>query len=37
MPMIAVVAHTGKSFGGGLRELREVLAREGLPIRSGTR
>jgi diacylglycerol kinase (ATP) len=29
MPMIAVVAHTGKSFGGGLRELREVLAREG--------
>jgi diacylglycerol kinase (ATP) len=29
MPMIAVVAHTAKSFGGGLRELREVLAREG--------
>jgi len=29
MPMIAVVAHAGKSFGGGLRELREVLAREG--------
>jgi diacylglycerol kinase (ATP) len=29
MPMIAVVAHTGKSFGGGLRELREVLAQEG--------
>ncbi len=29
MPMIAVVAHTSKSFGGGLRELREVLAREG--------
>jgi diacylglycerol kinase family enzyme len=29
MPTIAVVAHAGKSFGGGLRELREVLAREG--------
>jgi diacylglycerol kinase (ATP) len=29
MPMIAVVAHSGKSFGGGLRKLREVLAREG--------
>jgi len=29
MPMIAVVAHAGKSFGGGLPELREVLAREG--------
>jgi diacylglycerol kinase (ATP) len=26
---IAVVAHTGKSFGGGLGELREALAREG--------
>ncbi len=31
MPRIAVVAHTGKSFGGGLGELREVLAREGFP------
>jgi diacylglycerol kinase (ATP) len=29
MPGIAVVAHAGKSFGGGLAELREVLAREG--------
>ena len=31
MPRIAVVAHTGKSFGGGLAELGEVLAREGFP------
>ena len=30
MPTIAVVAHAGKSFGGGLRELRVVLAREGV-------
>lgn len=30
MPKIAVVAHSGKSFGGGLGELREVLAREGI-------
>jgi diacylglycerol kinase (ATP) len=30
MRRIAVVAHAGKSFGGGLRELREVLAREGV-------
>ena len=29
MPRVAVVAHTGKSFGGGLAKLREVLAREG--------
>ena len=29
MPAIAVVAHAGKSFGGGLGQLREVLAREG--------
>jgi len=29
MPTIAVVAHARKSFGGGLPELREVLAREG--------
>jgi diacylglycerol kinase (ATP) len=28
MPRVAVVAHAGKSFGGGLAELREVLARE---------
>lgn len=30
MPVIAVVAHARKSFGGGLSELREVLAREGV-------
>jgi diacylglycerol kinase (ATP) len=30
VPKIAVVAHTGKSLGGGLGELREVLAREGV-------
>ena len=30
MPIVAVVAHSGKSFGGGLRELRKVLAREGV-------
>jgi diacylglycerol kinase (ATP) len=30
VPKIAVVAHTGKSLGGGLGELREVLAREGI-------
>lgn len=30
MSKIAVVAHTGKSLGGGLGELREVLAREGI-------
>jgi diacylglycerol kinase (ATP) len=30
VPRIAVVAHSGKSFGGGLGELREVLAREGI-------
>ncbi len=29
MTTVAVVAHTRKSFGGGLPELREVLAREG--------
>jgi diacylglycerol kinase (ATP) len=29
MQRVAVVAHAGKSFGGGLTELREVLAREG--------
>jgi diacylglycerol kinase (ATP) len=29
MSRVAVVAHAGKSFGGGLAELREVLAREG--------
>jgi diacylglycerol kinase (ATP) len=29
MLKIAVVAHAGKSFGGGLAELREVLAKEG--------
>jgi diacylglycerol kinase (ATP) len=30
MSKVAVLAHTRKSFGGGLRELREVLAREGV-------
>jgi YegS/Rv2252/BmrU family lipid kinase len=30
MSTTAVVAHAGKSFGGGLGELREVLAREGI-------
>ncbi len=30
MPATAVVAHAGKSFGGGLSELREALAREGI-------
>lgn len=30
MPKVAVVAHARKSFGGGLRELRSVLAREGV-------
>jgi len=29
MRTVAVLAHAGKSFGGGLAELREVLAREG--------
>jgi diacylglycerol kinase family enzyme len=31
MTTIAVVAHAGKSLGGGLGELREVLFREGHP------
>ena len=30
VPKIAVVAHTGKSLGGGLGELREMLAGEGI-------
>jgi diacylglycerol kinase (ATP) len=30
MPNVAVVAHARKSFGGGLPELRRVLAREGV-------
>lgn len=29
MPTVAVVAHAGKSFGGGLPQLRKVLAEEG--------
>jgi diacylglycerol kinase (ATP) len=29
MPTVAVVAHADKSFGGGLPELRKVLAQEG--------
>ena len=31
MTSVAVVAHSGKTFGGGLSELRDVLAREGFP------
>jgi diacylglycerol kinase (ATP) len=30
MATVAVVAHAGKSFGGGLPELRQVLASEGI-------
>ncbi len=30
MSTVAVVAHARKSFGGGLGELRHVLAREGV-------
>ena len=30
MSTVAVVAHTGKSIGGGLPELRRVLARKGI-------
>ncbi len=30
MQTVAVVAHAGKSMGGGLAELRELLAREGI-------
>jgi diacylglycerol kinase (ATP) len=30
MPKVAVVAHARKSFGGGLPELRQVLAQEGV-------
>lgn len=30
MTSVAVVAHTGKSFGGGLPELRDALAAEGV-------
>ena len=29
-PDVAVVAHSRKSFGGGLPELRKILAREGV-------
>ncbi len=29
MPVVAVVAHSGKTLGGGLTELRQVLAQEG--------
>lgn len=31
MTTVAVIAHTGKSFGGGLEELRRVLADAGFP------
>ena len=30
MTTIAVVAHSGSTLGGGLKELREVLAAEGV-------
>jgi diacylglycerol kinase (ATP) len=30
LPVVAVVAHSGKSLGGGLPELRKVLASEGV-------
>jgi diacylglycerol kinase (ATP) len=30
LPKVAVVAHSGKSLGGGLPELRKVLAAEGI-------
>jgi diacylglycerol kinase family enzyme len=30
MADVAVVAHSRKSFGGGLPELRDILAREGV-------
>ena len=30
MRRVAVVAHSGKTFGGGLTELRRALAREGI-------
>jgi len=30
MPTVAVIAHAGKTFGGGLDELREVLRGEGV-------
>ena len=30
MSSVAVVAHAGKSIGGGLRELRTALEREGV-------
>ena len=30
MKRVAVIAHSGKSFGGGLDELRELLAHEGV-------
>ena len=34
---VAVVAHSGKTLGGGLLELRRVLGPTASPIRSGTR
>ena len=30
MKRVAVIAHAGKSMGGGLDELRQVLARAGV-------
>ena len=32
MTKVAVVAHSGKTFGGGLTELRDVLAQEGVDV-----
>ena len=31
MANVAVIAHVDKTLGGGLTELREVLAKEGYP------
>ncbi|MDO9486347.1 MAG: diacylglycerol kinase family protein [Actinomycetota bacterium] len=31
LPRVAVIAHSGKSLGGGLTELRQVLADAGIP------
>jgi len=31
MSKVAVIAHAGKTVGGGLEELRETLSRAGVP------